>query len=366
MKFINKLTALAVLAALLLTSCSVFNKDSESTKSKGSVVGNSTDKIAVDISREKAVFKSNDVKELVADLLNKDSASLTYGDLNQIIGFDLYFYSERVNNTNEYKPVWSVTVKKSGFDEVFDKYYGVPSEERQNLENPANYYRNGQFDSFDGYEDLKYFTALTELSLSSEYMLAEFDPSVFFENLTGLENLSVYNYVIPNLDRIGKFTKLRQLSIGINLRSVPDGVQIEYIEDMTPLKNLTLLENLSLNGNIISDLSPITGLDKITDLTITNAALGDISPVAEMKNLKTVTFYYNGIEDITPLTKIPGLEIINLDYNYINDVSPFANLDPEVVKYVSLDMNGITDDTPLKHLGKERINLGYDPYWDIE
>ncbi len=351
MKMTKKLSALLLASALLLCSCSQVESNNKEEASGETVL---------------AEFESYDFKKIICETLDIAPHELTKKDLEQISGLNVYYYAERIADSNEYKPVWSVTVKKEGFDEVFDKYYNTPKEEREGLESPSDYSYNKQLEEFDGYEDIKLLKNLREISLNSEYMLIEEDPVKYFTGLTKLEDISLYNYAVPDLEDIGNFTELRNLGIGINLRNIPDGVEIEYIEDLTPLKTLTKLESLSLSGNIISDLSPITGLDSITDLSITNAALGDISPVAEMKNLKSVTFYYNGIEDVTPLTKIAGLEIFNLDYNYIQDVSPFANLDPNIVKYVSLDMNSISDDTPLKHLGKEKVNLGYDPYWDLE
>ncbi len=314
---------------------------------------------------EKAVFNDDEFKEIVAKTLNKSTDELTYDDLKEIIGLDVYYYSERIENTMQYKDVCSVTLKRDGFDEVFDIYYDTPMEEREGLESPLDYSYNQQFEDFEGYEDIKLLKNLKSLSLNSEYILME-DPIKYFSEITSLENVSLYNYVVADLDEISKLTELHTLGIGINLRNIPNGVEIKYIEDLTPLKKLTKLQNLSLSGNIISDLCPLTEIDSITNLSITNAALGDISPVAQMKNLKSVSFYYNGIEDITPLTKLPKLEYIHLDYNYIQDLSPLAELDPNIVKYVSVDMNGFSDDTPLKHLGKDRVNLGYEPNWDYE
>ncbi len=311
-------------------------------------------------------FVNFEFKKIIASALNKTAGEITEKDLEIITGLDVYYYAERIGTGMEYQKICSVTVKKQGFNEVFEAYYNTPSELRDGMETPEAYYYNQQMDEFKGYEDIKLLTNLETLSLNSEYELIDDNPVKHFRNLKKLRELSLYNYAVPNLEDIGNFTELENLSVGINLRNIPDGVEIEYIDDLTPLKNLTKLKTLSLSGNAVSDLSPIVSLDSITELYVTNAALGDISPIAGMQNLKTVTLIYNGISDVTPLTKIAGLEYINLDYNYIQDLTPFKALNPDVVKYVSVDMNGFSDDSPLRHLGEEKVNLGYMPYWENE
>lgn len=351
MKLTKKMLAILLVSAFALVSCS-------NTKNEDEVIKESEHLQML------AEFKNAEFKDLVAQALDIDPAVLTKNDLNGIIGLEVYYFSERIENTMQYKDVWSVTVKKEGFNEVFEKYYDTPKEEREGLESPENYYVNKYLDEFDGYEDIKLLTGLTELSLNSEYKLIQENPVKYFKNLTGLRELSIYNYVIPDLEDMINFTELRFLSIGLDQKQIPDGVEIEFIEDMTPLASLTKLETISLSGNYISDLSPIASLPALKDLSISHAALGDISPVAKMQNLESVNFFFNGIENVEPLTKIPGLKYINLDYNYIQDITPFASLDPAVVEYVSLDMNGIQDATPLKQLGSSKVNLGYEPGWE--
>lgn len=346
MKFTKRIIALILIGMAVLCSCA--KKEVKNT------------------APQKAIFSSDEFKGYVAETLGKPAEELTQDDLDEIVGLDVYFWAERIENTMQYKDVCSITLLKEGFDEVSEIYYNTPKEERDGLETPQDYSFNVQTDDFDAYDDIKLLKNLKSISLYSEYILMEEDPVKYFSDITGLEDVSLYNYAVEDLEEIAKLTELETLGISINLRNIPDGVDIEYIEDLTPLKSLTKLKSLSLGGNIISDLSPISEIESITSLSITNAALSDISPVAKMKNLVDVTFYYNGIVDVTPLTKLPKLESIHLDYNYIDDLSPFAELDPNVVKYVSVDMNAFSDDTPLKHLGKEKINLGYSPSWDYE
>jgi len=311
-------------------------------------------------------FTDYNLQKITAKLFDKSPENLTFGDISQITGVDVYFYAERISNTNQYKKVCSVTVKKQGFDEVFDRYYSVPAQEREGLKSPEDYYYSENIEEFNGYTDLAYFYNLKELSLTSEYAFMDFDPIKFIPNLAHLESLSVYNYHVPSLDGLANYKNLEELSIGLDIRSLDEDLKVQYIQDLTPLSSLKKLKTVSLSGNRVSDLSPLTKLENLSTLTIFRGALNDISPVAQMKNLESITLMYNAVSDVSPLVKLNNLKYINLDYNLISDITPFKDLDPNVVEYVSLDMNGISAEgtLPLKHLGESRVNFGFDPYWD--
>lgn len=358
MKFSKRLLAFALISTFMLASCNGNNSGN-----------NNNDAIEVSetySATDKANFANSTFKEIIAKTLDIAPNDLTYGDLTDITGLSIDYYSERISNTDEYKDVWSVVVTKDGYDEAFEKYYAVPANERDGLESPQDYSYYENIEEFNGYEDLKLLTELRDLSFNSDYMIIDLNPMKYITNLEKLESLNIYNYNVPDLELTVNFPELKDLAVGINLRNIPDGEKIEYIEDLTPLQSLTKLESLSLSGNIISDLSPLAPLENLTSLSVIQAALTDITPVEHLKNLTSVTFYYNGISDVTPLTKLPKLEYITLDYNYISDISPFTQLNPDVVKYVSLDMNSIEDTEPLRHLGKDKVNFGYDPFWDYQ
>lgn len=313
---------------------------------------------------EKPEFTDNGFKQIVAAAFEKNADELTADDLSKVVGIDIYYYAERIGSGNEYKDTWSITVCKDGYHAAYDAYYSAPENEREGLVPPYEYAYNDKIDTFSGYEDLRYFSNVRDLSFTSEYSVMKLNPLAFVTHMKSLEDLSVYNYVVPDLQVVSMFKGLKNLSIGLNLRQLGEGEKVEYISDLTPLKSLENLESLSLSGNNVSDLSPLASLKKLKTLSVTMASLSDISSVAGIKTLEDVNFYFNGISDVTPLTKLPKLRSICLDYNYIKDVSPFEALDANTIEYVTLDMNSIEDLTPLKHLGKDKVYVGYDIYWD--
>ena len=313
---------------------------------------------------DKLTFADEGFKNIVAAAFEKEPDKLTSEDLARVVGIDVYYYAERVGNTNEYKDQWSVTICKDGYHAAYEAYYSAPEEDREGLTPPYEFAHNDKLDIFTGYEDFKYFTNVQDMSLTSEYTILKINPIGFITHMKSLEDLTVYNYVISDLQPISLFKNIKNLSIGVNLRQLAEGDKIDYIEDLTPLKSLEKLETLSLSGTSVSDLSPLSALKNLKTLSCTMSSLSDISSVAGIKSLEEVNFYFNGISDVTPLTKLPKLRTIYLDYNYITDVSPFAKLDANTIEYITLDMNSIEDLTPLKHLGKDKIYVGYDIYWD--
>lgn len=364
MKLYKKIIGIAIATTLLaLSSCSD-NTSKNNDNSSNDIINNNDVTQNDSVDNEQPHFGNSAFKNVVAETLKINAEDLTYEDLAEIYGVDVYYYAERVSGTDEYKNVWSVTVMRNGYNDVFEAYYNAPKEERENLENPADYCYNEKFDSFDGYKDLKLLKNLKEISFNSEYMIIKFNPLQYIAELSDLESVSVYNYIVSNLDLIKNFKNLKKLSVGLNTRNLDENDDIEYISDLSPLEGLTKLETLSLSGNSVSEFSSLAKLPKLRELTCTYSALSDISSVEQLKNLSYVNFIYNGISDVTPLTKLPQLKTIYLDYNYIQDVSPFSELNPDVLEFLSLDMNSISDDTPLKFLGTEKVYLGYTPYWD--
>lgn len=313
---------------------------------------------------DKLKFTDEGFKSIVAAAFDKEPDKLTSDDLAKVVGIDVYYYAERVGNTNEFKDQWSVTICKDGYHAAYDAYYSASEEECEGLTPPYEFTHNDKLDIFTGYEDFKYFANVRDMSLTSEYTVLKINPIAFITHMKSLEELAVYNYVISDLQPISLFKNMKNLSIGVNLRQLAEGDKIEYIEDITPLKSLERLESLSLSGTSVSDLSPLATLKNLKSLSCTMSSLSDISSVSGIKSLEEVNFYFNGISDVTPLTKLPKLRTICLDYNYITDISPFSKLDANTVEYVTLDMNSIEDLTPLKHLGKDKIYVGYDIYWD--
>ena len=136
--------------------------------------------------------------------------------------------------------------------------------------------------------------------------------------------------------------------------------------DLTPLSNLTKLQNLLLDDSRIDDFSPLFGLPSLNELYISDTGLTDvsflsqlnlkvlylndnqiedISPMANLSNLQDLVMVRNEISDLSPLSDLVKIETLWLGYNRIYDVSPIAGLSN--IGWLVLENNLIEDIGPL-------------------
>jgi Leucine-rich repeat (LRR) protein len=102
------------------------------------------------------------------------------------------------------------------------------------------------------------------------------------------------------------------------------------ITDLSPLKELTVLQNLGMSGHTISDLSPLTELTNLNTLHISSTSVSDLTPLANLTNLGKdygmLALNRNPISDLTGLENLTNLGVLELNGNQITDVTPLANL----------------------------------------
>lgn len=95
------------------------------------------------------------------------------------------------------------------------------------------------------------------------------------------------------------------------------------IMDFMPLKGLTNLLGLSLDGSTVTDLSFLEDMPKLTHLVIgRNPSLTDGSPIANLKELTYISMNETGITDISFFSELENLEYINMQQTVITDFEP--------------------------------------------
>ncbi|MGC8718106.1 MAG: leucine-rich repeat domain-containing protein, partial [bacterium] len=80
-------------------------------------------------------------------------------------------------------------------------------------------------------------------------------------------------------------------------------------------------QKLFLESNQISDISPLANLTKLQELYLESNQISDISPLANLTKLQELDLSNNQISDIRPLTRNAGLgqgDEVYLDYNLLN------------------------------------------------
>lgn len=127
--------------------------------------------------------------------------------------------------------------------------------------------------------------------------------------LKGLISLTFLNLDVNKINDISplqEITKLTSLNLSWN-----------QLTDITPLKDLADLKQLYLATNQISDITALQGLKNLTELYIGQNNIKDISPLQGLKELRILDLFSNKISDITPLKEIKNLRKVDLANNSI-------------------------------------------------
>jgi len=130
-------------------------------------------------------------------------------------------------------------------------------------------------------------------------------------NMTTLEDLRVYGSgeSVPNLTKLVHLTSLSLF--GLNMKN------------LCTIKNSTKIKDLSLgSNNNLSSLKCIENFKNLVTLDIFNCPITDLSPLQNLPKLKTITFEKMPVSDIRPLAKLKSLEDLTFFQTKIKYLSP--------------------------------------------
>jgi len=91
------------------------------------------------------------------------------------------------------------------------------------------------------------------------------------------------------------------------------------ISDLTPLKDLTALQELFLNLTKVSDLTPIKGLTALQGLNLGGTPVCDLSPIKELTGLQRLGISDTKVSDLTPIKELTGLRWLVLINTKVSD-----------------------------------------------
>lgn len=249
-------------------------------------------------------------------------------------------------------------------------------------------------------KDAVMYELLTK-SLEKSYTLVSKDDAnlTFVMSKTDVENVksislsysnaTVKPGIIGDISGIEYFTNLSSLSITNTLVNTGKASAGSFT-DLSPVKNLSNLRTLSLNGTLATDFSPIAGLTGLKTLSLEGAEDIDLSQIDKLSNLTDLYLSTCGVDDaefakicnissltylslggpnyeknnvtnIAPITKLTNLQTLKLDNNQITDISPLTSLTKLID--LSLRCNPVTDISPLSSMTQLRgLRLGRDGY----
>ena len=181
-------------------------------------------------------------------------------------------------------------------------------------------------------------SALSTLSIHSfDFYANNISDLTPLRNLTSLQHISLSQNIISDLSSLCNLTSLENISLGAN-----------NISDITPLGNLTSLQTLALNANNISDLSPLHNLTSLRTLALDGNNISDLSSLHNLTSLQFLGLGENNISDLSPINNLSALNVLHLHDNNVSDIAPLQSL--VSLERISLYRNPLTDWSPVAHV----------------
>lgn len=224
---------------------------------------------------------------------------------------------------------WFYAVSEIRFFEtsVPDDNEQPPFELLRNLRHIRKIYCVGTINSF---EELSHLSQLKELI----FQHCKIESFVGLENNTRLQSiLSWDNSRICSFKGLGKCKALRRLDA-------------YYVDDLTPLKGCTGLEELRVTESSIDDISPLAKCTKLKSVTLfCSKRVTDLAPVSKLNSLQGLFLRGAHISDLAPIKNqnIAELVLMDCDLSNLKGIEQMPSL-----KELDVRGNKIKDFLPLK------------------
>lgn len=149
----------------------------------------------------------------------------------------------------------------------------------------------------------------------------------------------------PSREKLNEVAGLRTLNISGN----------REITNLSPLKKLYRLSELSVEDTRVSSLAPVADLSTLKILKCSRSPVADLDPLRFHKNLRMLNIENTPVEDLEPLTNLTDMEDIVCAGTQVKDLKPLEGMG----KLVSLDISntGVRSLKPLELLSELRSLL---------
>ena len=100
---------------------------------------------------------------------------------------------------------------------------------------------------------------------------------------------------------------------------------VNNITDVSPLKDLTKLESLSLSRNQIVNVEQLKSLPNLKVLNLAGNQVTDVAPLSQIPNLENLDIENNpNLTDISTLATAPKLKELNITSTRVNNLTPIS------------------------------------------
>ena len=238
-----------------------------------------------------------------------------------------------------------------------DNFYSGPIDENYLAQaDSISYYKKSVISTITG---LEYCKNLKYLDLSNQdlYEISS------LSTLTGIEHLNLFNN--PRVEYLSPLTNLTSMKY-LNLESC-EMTDVKYIEnmkslsylnlisrkdltDIPPIKDFTKLEVLKISSAPIKNISFIINMPNIKVLWLRGTDIKDLSPLENLSGLQELNMDLNFSLNTTSIKKLTTLKVLSLemcsrDRTHPLDISPITYL--KNLTSLSLRNNQITNIQPL-------------------
>jgi Leucine Rich repeats (2 copies) len=153
--------------------------------------------------------------------------------------------------------------------------------------------------------------------------------SVGQEGITSLEglqhatNLKAILFTVWGTERYHPLSDLSPIRNLVGLEEL--SIQNSSILDLTPLANLTNLHFLDISNNPITDVPVLGNLSNLTDLTMGNVPVNDISALQHLSKLEILFVCCTNVSDFSTVQSLQNLWYLNMSFNRPADISFLLN-----------------------------------------
>ncbi len=175
-----------------------------------------------------------------------------------------------------------------------------------------------------------------------------------------LEELELDYVSLQDYKPLGKLTKMRDMQL--SSCGTGDG---NAVTDISWVKGLTALTDLSFVHNKVSDTTPLEGLTGLTYLNMGDNPLTNksLESIGKLTNLRELYLYsISNVSDITPIGKLTKLTYLHLgNMKKLENVKPLASLTKleklRIHKTKVTDLTGFGKLTALKRLDLSGLKI---------
>lgn len=150
---------------------------------------------------------------------------------------------------------------------------------------------------------------------------------------------------------------LRMLS---NLESLTIQGHVSDVQSLDPVKDCIHLRYLSFHGTNITDLSPVRFLANLENLSFNRAAVTDISPLAGLVKLRSVNAIESAVSSLQPLSGKQNLKGINIWGDHL----PQREIDDFAARNPGCEVNGMRE--ALEAAAKQNQQNFYPEGYDFD